>query len=71
MKHLYKPLYRPAGFAGLPTGWEYAEAPHDLPQVAMRFGIPMSRHTHGVIAYDHKLTQDEVKRHELEYLGPQ
>jgi len=69
MKHLYRPLYRPAAFSGIPKGWQYAEAPPDLPKVAITFGIPMSRHMFGIIAYDRKLTADEVKQHELEYLG--
>lgn len=66
-RHLYAPIYRPAAFSGIPKGWEYVEAPRD---VAHRLThLPMSSRTHGVIAYDRQLTAEEVKRHELEYLG--
>ena len=69
MKHLYRPLYRPAAFAGLPKGWDYVEAPPDLAH--RRRDLPMSRWIHGVIAYDRQLTADELKQHELEYVGEQ
>jgi hypothetical protein len=67
MKHLYKPIYRPAAFSGLPKGWDYVEAPADL--ALRRPDLPVSRHTFGVIAYERQLTAEEVKRHELEYVG--
>ena len=67
MKHKYAPIYRPAPFAGLPKGWDFVEVPRDL--ATKRPDLPMSQRMFGVIAYDRQLTEEEVKRHELEYLG--
>jgi len=66
-RHIYKPLLRPAAFAGLPKGWDYIAAPPDLAH--KRPDIPVSSHIHGVIGYHRQLRQDEVKSHDLEYLG--
>jgi hypothetical protein len=66
-KHLYKPLFRPAAFAGLPKGWDYVEAPPDIAH--KRPDIPMSRWIHGVIAYDRQLSREECHQHDLEFVG--
>lgn len=65
-KYLYKPLYRPAAFAGLPKGWDYAEMPPDIAH--KRPQLPMSRWIHGIVAYDRQLTAEECRQHELEYV---
>jgi len=65
-KFLYKPLYRPAPFSGIPKGWDYVEAPPDIAH--RRMDLPMSNWIHGVIAYDRPLTKDECKNHELEFV---
>ena len=67
MKHIYRPLYRPAPFAGLPKGWDFVEVPIEL--AGSRRDLPVSRYRHGVIGYDRKLTVEEVADHQLEYLG--
>jgi hypothetical protein len=67
MAHLYRPLLRPAVFAGLPKGWYYAEAPPDIAH--KRPDLPASTWRYGVIAYERKLTPEEVAQHDLEYLG--
>ena len=66
-KFLYKPLYRPAAFSGIPKGWDFKEAPPDIAH--KRPDLPMSRWRFGIIAYDRPLTADECKSHELEYVG--
>lgn len=64
VRHLYAPLYRPAGFAGLPRGWEYVEAPRSL--AANRPDLPVSKRPHGVISYPRPLTAAEIERYEVE-----
>lgn len=70
-KFLYRPIYRPAHFAALPKGikWDYVEAPKSEPMIAVRRGLPLSRHQFGVIEIDRQLTQDELKTYELEVHG--
>lgn len=67
MDHLYRPKYRPAGFATLPRGvvWEYAERPamHGL---CARNDIPASSHQFGIIRTDRALSADEIATYELE-----
>ncbi len=62
----YRPLYRPAHFAGLPVGWKYVEAPACEPLIGSRLGIPVSNHTFGIIAYNRELTGEEKERFQLE-----
>jgi hypothetical protein len=66
-RYLYRPLYRPASFATVPKGWDYVEAPAQF--APNRTDIPRSMHKFGIIAYDHQLTDDEVSRYELDYVG--
>lgn len=66
-RYLYAPIYRPAPFSGLPKGWDFAEAPADV--APRRPDLPVSSRRYGVIAYDRKLTPEEVRAFELEYLG--
>ena len=67
MKYLYKPLYRPAPFSGIPKGWDYAEVPPEY--VHKRPDVPPSTWVHGVIFYTRQLTSQECKSFELEYVG--
>jgi hypothetical protein len=64
--HDYIPLYRPAGFATLPSGisWEYVEAPK-MPGLVNRPDLKTSQHYFGVIRTDRPLTADELKAYEL------
>jgi hypothetical protein len=60
-------LYRPAGFATLPSGvsWRFVEAPqgeHWRPFIDM----PVSRHRYGVIETDRELTADELATFQIE-----
>jgi hypothetical protein len=59
----YIPLLRPAGFATLPQGldWAYVEAPS---YVTNRPDLPQSKHAHGVIEC-RELTKDEMYRFDL------
>ena len=66
IEYLYRPLYRPAHFAGLPKGWDYVEAPACEPDIAVRRGLPLSRQTYGIIAYTRPLTKQEQADHQLE-----
>jgi hypothetical protein len=61
----YRPLYRPAGFATLPSGlkWNFVEVP--LYYAASRPDLPVSRHTHGVIETTRDLTEAEIFTFEL------
>jgi hypothetical protein len=68
-RYLYKPLSRPAAFAGLPKGWDYAEAPPDIAH--KRRDIPMSGWVFGIIAYGRELTAGERQEHSLQYVGTQ
>ncbi len=67
MRHLYKPLYRPAAFSGIPKGWQYVEAPPDLAH--RRPELPMSTWIHGIISYAEPLTKDQCRSFELEFIG--
>ena len=69
--YLYRPIIRPASFCTMPKGitWRYVEAPARDPRIASRLGIPVSTHTHGVIAIDRKLSQDEADTFSLEFVG--
>lgn len=60
----YRPLLRPAGFATLPSGlrWEYVEVPS---YITKRPDLPISRHPHGIISTDRKLTDAECERFDL------
>lgn len=69
MPHLYRPQYRPAGFATLPPGlvWEYAQMPPDLAH--RRPELPRSSHRFGVIVTTRALTAEECERYSLEGVG--
>ena len=60
----YRMLYRPAGFATLPSklGWEYVEVPPGHPNP---FGLPVSHWMYGVIATERPLTADELQSYEI------
>ncbi len=64
--YLYRPMYRPAGFATLPPGlsWNYAEAPA-MYGLANRPDLPQSRHTFGIISTERQLTDAECRTFEL------
>jgi len=67
--YLYQPLLRPAGFATLPKGlqWDYAEVPGNIAH--HRLDLPVSRHQHGLIRVDRRLTADECRDFDLKYHG--
>lgn len=58
----YAPLYRPAPFSGIPSGWEFVE----VRGVLNRPDLPISKRPHGVICYRRPLTADECQRFELQ-----
>lgn len=62
----YRMLYRPAGFATLPSGlkWNFAEVPSYY--AANRPDLPVSRFTHGVIETERDLTEEECRTFEIE-----
>jgi len=63
----YRSLYRPPHFAALPKGlvWDYVEAPAIDPMIAVRRGLPLSRHRFGVIATERMLTPEELESFDL------
>lgn len=66
MKYRYACLHRPPLFGSAPKGWSYAEFPWDARSVPP--GYSRSKYRHGVIEYDRKLTEDEVRTYELKLL---
>lgn len=68
IEYLYRPMYRPAHFAAMPKGvkWDYVEAPACDPMIAVRRGLPLSKHQYGIIATDRRLTEEERRDFELE-----
>jgi hypothetical protein len=64
-RYKYQPLLRPASFATLPPGlaWEYVESPTSIGH--NRPDLPMSIHTHGIIATTRQLTAEELDRYSL------
>lgn len=68
MRHLYALKYRPPSFATLPTGWELVERPRLTLGFDRRTDLPVSRHPYGVVSYARSLTEDEVRKYELEIL---
>jgi hypothetical protein len=67
-KFLYRPIYRPMHSVRLPSDvtWDYVEAPNLEPMIAVRRGLPLSRHTHGIIATSRALTEYEREQYGLE-----
>lgn len=65
MAHLYRPLYRPPGFATLPPGiaWDYVEVPSSL--AFYRPELPVSRYIYGIIKTDRQLTKSERNTFDL------
>lgn len=70
MKNRYICVLRPASFATLPSGikWDYVEIPRDLEYTLgpRRPDLPISRHRHGVIEIDRRLTAEECQHFDLE-----
>ena len=66
MKHLYRPLLRPAGYATLPKGlqWSYVEAPWDLADRLT--DLPRCSTRHGLIATERPLTDAECETFDLQ-----
>ena len=66
VRHVYRPLLRPAGFATMPAGlkWDYIEVPRDIAH--LRPNLPVSAHRYGVIACDRELTEKECRNFDLE-----
>lgn len=67
--HLYKPLWRPVTFATIPRGlaWDYVEAPDA--NVAVRRGLPLSKHLFGIIKTNRLLTTEEQNDYGFEPYG--
>jgi len=65
MAFLYRPVYRPPGFATLPAGigWDYVEVPPNL--AFYRPDLPVSRYTYGLIKTDRQLTKPELDTFQL------
>lgn len=65
MAFLYRPVYRPPGFATLPEGvsWDYVEVPPSLS--FYRPELPVSRYSYGIIATDRQLTARELDMFQL------
>ena len=68
VRHLYRPLLRPAGFATMPAGlkWDYVEVPRDIAH--LRPNLPVSAHRYGVIACDRELTEKDCRNFDLDPL---
>jgi len=67
-EYFYAPLYRPPGFATLPSGleWDYHEAPpRDYELMDRRPDLPRSQQPFGVIKTKRPLTPDELRTFEL------
>jgi hypothetical protein len=64
---LYQPTLRPASFCTLPPGleWDFVEAPANDAAIAVRRGLPLSRHMFGIIATTRRLTTEERERYGL------
>lgn len=69
--HPYRPTLRPAAGGGIPPGvqWDYVELPRDFP-VLGRPDLPTSRHRHGIVALDRRLTPEEVRHFDLVEVAP-
>lgn len=67
-KYLYVPIYRPAHGTKFPPDvtWDYVEAPNLEPMIAVRRGLPLSRHTHGIIATNRPFTTEERNEYGME-----
>jgi hypothetical protein len=65
MAYLYRPVFRPPGYATLPpgVGWDYVEVPPSL--LHYRPDLPVSRYTYGIIKTDRPLTEKERDTYQL------
>lgn len=61
IEYLYRPIYRPAHNTCFSKDitWDYVEAPRLEPMIAVRRGLPLSRHDHGIIAINRQLSAHE------------
>ena len=68
IEYLYRPRLRPVSFCTLPKDvkWDYVEAPAADPIIATRRGLPLSRHSYGIITLDRQLTKEEQDRYGME-----
>lgn len=64
----YRMLYRPAGFATLPTGlkWRFVEAPQGEYWRNHSIHLPTSRYRYGIIETERELTEEECRTFEIE-----
>lgn len=64
-RHLYRPVFRPPGYGGLPHGvrWSFVEVPLSLSHEHR--DLPVSRYTYGIIATDRALTEKERSTFDL------
>ena len=68
IEYLYRPIYRPAHGTCFPKDltWDYVEAPSLEPMIAVRRGLPLSRHAHGIIATSRRLSERERAEYGME-----
>jgi hypothetical protein len=68
IEYLYRPIYRPAHATRFTSdiSWDYVEAPKLEPMIAVRRGLPLSRHNYGIIAMNRQLTSKEREEYGLE-----
>ncbi len=64
----YVPLYRPPGFATVPSGWTLVERPRKDNSFERRTELPLSEHPFGVIGYAKPLHAADVDAFELKPL---
>lgn len=66
--HRYIPQLRPAFNAAPVRTWTYAEAPPDIAH--LRRDVPASRHRHGVVLVEEKLSPEDAAAFSWKYDGP-
>ena len=68
IEYLYRPMYRDAYASAFPPDvkWDYVEAPASNPMIAVRRGLPLSRHQFGIIATTRRLTTQEREEYQME-----
>jgi hypothetical protein len=68
VEYLYRPMYRDAYVSAFPSDvkWDYVEAPAGDPMIAVRRGLPLSRHQFGIIATNRRLTSAEREEFQMQ-----
>jgi hypothetical protein len=68
VQYKYVPLYRPPGFATVPSGWVLVERPRQSCGFDRRTDLPLSEHQFGVIGYAKRLPVADVDAFQLKPL---